>query len=141
MFRAVALFAGMVTVLAPTVLAQNTLCVFQQKQGHAADVDAGFDATLLVKELSPRMPATLGLNVVTISGFTGKEIEAEAQRRNCAWVVTLWREQMGEASPNYEGTLGGTQAKQGPGSQSHGEGRETRRRYSARLLAAQGGQP
>jgi hypothetical protein len=116
MFRVIALLAGISAVLAPTVLAQNaSLCVFQQKQGHSPDVDGGFDSSLLSKELGTRIPASLGLDLIPISGFTGKEIEGEAQRRNCTWVVTLWREQLGPDSPNFAGTLGGTQSSNSQG--------------------------
>jgi hypothetical protein len=59
----------------------------------------------------------MALAVVPISGFSAKEIEAEAQHRNCAWVVTLWRDQLGPESPNYGGTLGNTQQTTGKGSQ------------------------
>lgn len=118
MFRAVALLAGLSAFLAPTLLSENpTVCIFQQKQGRSAEVDAGFDSTTLTKELTAHMPATLTLNLVGISGFTGKEIDAEAQRRSCAWVITLWRDQLGPASPNYAGTLGGTQVTTGQGTQ------------------------
>jgi hypothetical protein len=118
MFRVIALLAGLSSVLAPALLAQNpTLCIFQQKQGHSAAVDGGFDSSLLVKELTPRFPATLALTIVPISGFTAKEIDAEAEHRNCTWVVTLWRDQLGPDSPNYGGTLGNTQQSTGMGSQ------------------------
>lgn len=120
MFRAIALLAGLSSVLAPTLLAQNPttqnplVCVFQQKQGHSADVDAGFDASTIAKQLTTRTPAP-ALDFVPISGFTAKEIEAEAQRRNCTWVATLWREELGPDSPNFAGTLGGTQTSASQG--------------------------
>ncbi|HVT96429.1 MAG TPA: hypothetical protein VHE33_02915 [Acidobacteriaceae bacterium] len=118
MFRVIALLAGLSSVVAPALLAQNqSLCVFQQKQGHSADVDAGFDSSLLTKELTAKIPAAMALSVVPISGFSSKEIEAEAQRRGCNWVVTLWRDQLGPDSPNYGGTLGNTQQTTGKGSQ------------------------
>ena len=50
-----------------------------------------------------------------VPGFNAKDIEAEAQRRNCAWVVTLWRQEVGPDTPNYGGSLGGTQATGGSG--------------------------
>jgi hypothetical protein len=109
MFRAIALLAGVSTILAPTLFAQNpTVCIFQQKQGHSAEVDSGFDASTIAKQLTTRTPAP-ALDFVPISGFSAKEIDAEAQRRNCTWVVTLWREELGPDSPNFAGTLGGTQ--------------------------------
>jgi hypothetical protein len=107
MFRVIAVLAGISTVLVPALRAQNpNVCVFQQKQGHSAEVDSGFDSTTLIKELITRTPA---LNAVGISGFTAKEIDAEAQRRNCAWVVTLERQELAGGTPNFGGTLGGTQ--------------------------------
>lgn len=109
MFRVIALFAGISALHATTLLAQDhTVCLFQQKQGRSAEVDAGFDSATLEKELTQQMPA-LAPNLVSISGFTAKEIDAEAQHRNCAWVVTLARQEMNAATPNFAGTLGGTQ--------------------------------
>lgn len=115
MFRFVVLLAGISAVLTPALAAQNpTICVFQQKQGHSANVDAGFDSSLLAKELIERTASgTPALSIVPISGFAAKEIDEEAQRRNCAWIVTLWRQQLGPSTPNYGGTLGGTQASGG----------------------------
>jgi len=112
MLRAVLVLAGTSALLAPTLAAQNPLlCVFQQKQGHAEDAAAGTDATALAKELVARTTAAgTALDIMPISGFGAKEIDAEAQHRNCAWVVTLWRQEVGPDTPNYGGTLGGTQA-------------------------------
>jgi len=117
MLRAVLVLAGTSALLAPTLAAQNPLlCVFQQKQGHAEDAAAGTDATALAKELVARTTAAgTALDIMPISGFGAKEIDAEAQHRNCAWVVTLWRQEVGPDTPNYGGTLGGTQASQGEG--------------------------
>jgi len=110
MFRVMALLAAFSALVAPNLLAQSsTLCVFQQKQGRSADVDAGFDSSLVTKELAARIPASLAMSLVSIPGFTAKEIDAEGQRRDCAWVVTMWRDELGAASPNFAGTLGGTQ--------------------------------
>ncbi len=110
MFRVIAFFAGVFALHATTLLAQNSaVCIFQQKQGRSAEVDAGFDSATLAKELTKQMPS-LAANVVQISGFTAKEIEGEAQRRNCAWTVTLSREDLNAATPNFAGNLGGTQA-------------------------------
>jgi hypothetical protein len=112
MTRALVAFLGISALFAPVLVAQkSTVCVFQQKQGRAANVDAGFDSGLLVKELLTRT----ALDVVSITGFTSKEIEAEAQRRQCAWVVTLWRQELAPDSPNYAGTLGGTQGTESGG--------------------------
>jgi hypothetical protein len=112
MFRALLVLAGTSAVLAPVLSAQNPLvCVFQQKQGHAPDAAAGTDATALAKELVARTTAAgTALDIMPVSGFTAKEIDAEAQRRNCAWVVTLWRQEIGPDTPNYAGTLNNTQA-------------------------------
>ncbi len=109
MFRVIALFAGLSALHATTLLAQDhSLCLFQQKQGHSAEVDAGFDSAALAKELTKQMPS-LAPSIVPISGFTAKEIEGEAQRRNCTWTVTLSRQDLNGATPNFAGNLGGTQ--------------------------------
>jgi hypothetical protein len=112
MVRALLVLAGTSAILAPALAAQNPLvCVFQQKQGHAQDAAAGTDATALAKELVARTTAAgTALDIMPISGFTVKEIDAEAQHRNCAWVVTLWRQEIGPDTPNYAGTLNNTQA-------------------------------
>jgi hypothetical protein len=117
MTRLFVVFAGTITLLAPALVAQNpTVCVFQQKQGHAADVDGGLDSSLVVKELTDRTSSgSPAFDIVPVTGFTAKEIDAEAQRRNCAWVVTLWRQELGPNTPDYAGTLGGTQASAGQG--------------------------
>lgn len=109
MFRAIALLAGVSTILAPTLFAQNPPSASSSRnKGHSAEIDAGADAGIIAKQLTTRTPAP-AFDVVPISGFTSKEIDAEAQRRNCTWVVTLWREELGPGSPNFAGTLGGTQ--------------------------------
>lgn len=115
MFRAIVLLAGICTIFAPTLFAQNpVVCVFQQKQGHGAAVDGGFDASAVAKELTTRTPAP-AFDVIPIAGFSAKEIDGEAQHRNCAWVVTVWREELGPDSPNFAGTLGGTQTSASQG--------------------------
>lgn len=118
MARFFVVFAGTVTLFAPALVAQNpTVCVFQQKQGHAANVDAGFDSSLVAQELTTRISSgTPAFDIVPVTGFTAKEIDAEAQRRKCAWVVTLWRQELGPNTPDYAGTLGGTQTSAGQGS-------------------------
>ena len=116
MFRVAVLFTGMAASFAPALLAQNqTVCIFQQKQGRVEAVDAGFDSNLLAKELATQLPA--GLNIVPVTGFIAKEIDAEARHRNCNWVVVLTREHMAPSTPNYGGTLGNTQQATGFGSQ------------------------
>jgi len=114
MFRVFAALA-ISGLFAPALVAQKPLvCVFQQKQGHTADVDAGLDSTTLAKELTARTSGGApALDILPVAGFSAKEIDAEADRRKCTWVVTLWRQQLGAATPNYGGTLGNTQASGG----------------------------
>lgn len=104
-------------LLGPALVAQNpSICVFQQKQGHAANVDAGFDSNLEAQELIARTSSGgPAFDIVPITGFGAKDIDAEAAHRNCAWVVTLWRQELGPNTPDYAGSLGGTQASAGQG--------------------------
>jgi hypothetical protein len=105
----------MSALFAPALVAQNpVVCVFQQKQGHAADVDDGMDSSLLGKELVARTSSgSPAFDIVPITGFTSKEIDAEAAHRNCAWIVTLWRQEVGPNTPDYGGSLNNSQASAG----------------------------
>ncbi|HZZ39533.1 MAG TPA: hypothetical protein VFE06_10395 [Acidobacteriaceae bacterium] len=106
MMRILFILAAASVTIAPSMIAQNpTVCVFQQKQKHTQDTDATAVATALTSHKASGGPT---FNFVPVSGFAAKEIDAEAQRRNCAWVLTLWREQSPPDTPNYAGTLGST---------------------------------
>jgi hypothetical protein len=112
--KAFLILAGAFAVLAPTLAAQNpVVCIFQQKQGKGDANASGPDGAELAKELVAH--AGTGFDILPVPGFNAKDIEAEAQRRNCAWVVTLWRQEVGPDTPNYGGSLGGTQATGGSG--------------------------
>ncbi|HEX4311196.1 MAG TPA: hypothetical protein VHZ25_14280 [Acidobacteriaceae bacterium] len=115
MTRAIAVLVAMSALFAPALVAQNsTVCVFQQKQGRAVDVDGGLDSSLLARELIARTSSgSPAFDILPITGFGPKEIDAEAQHRNCAWVVTVWRQEVGPNTPDYGGSLGNTQASAG----------------------------
>jgi hypothetical protein len=104
MTRTLLTFAAIMASLAPLATAQNpTVCVFQEKQHHTVDVDA----VGLANALTTRRAADkLAFDYVAIGGFSGKDIETQAQQRNCAWVVTLHRQPPPPDTPDYAGTLG-----------------------------------
>ena len=103
MTRSLLTLAAILASLAPHATAQNpTVCVFQQKQRHTLDVDA--------VNLSKALAAHKGgpaFDFVPLGGFASKDIDAEAQRHNCVWVITLQRQEPPPDTPNYAGTLGG----------------------------------
>ena len=113
MTRTLLTLAAILAALAPLAAAQNpTVCVFQEKQKHTQDVDA----VNLTKALTARQASEkLAFDYVPIGGFTSKQIEAEAQHRNCAWIVTLHREDAPPDTPNYAGTLGSSSVGGGAG--------------------------
>jgi hypothetical protein len=103
MTRTLLALAAILASLAPLAIAENpTVCIFQQKQRHTLDVDA----VNLAKSLSSQKGGP-AFDFVPIGGFAGKDIEAEAQHRNCAWNLTLQRQEPPPDTPNYAGTLGG----------------------------------
>ncbi len=120
MTRTLLILAAIAASLAPPILAQNpTVCVFQLKQHHTKDIDAVGLADTFNADKSPGKPA---LDFVTIAGFTAKEVAPEAQRRNCAWVVTLQRDPMPPDTPNYAGTLGSSGPDAGHVAAVNGQG-------------------
>jgi hypothetical protein len=110
-------FTAMVAMLAPGTFAQGvTVCVFQGKEAKGVNADVANDVTALAKELVPlTLPGGATLSVVPVTGVDPKTIDAEAKTRNCTDVVTIWRQSGIQDTPNYGGTLGGTQASQGTG--------------------------
>jgi hypothetical protein len=111
MMRTLLILAAASVASAPPMIAQNpSVCVFQQKQRHTKDTDAVAVANALTARKASGGPA---FDYVSVSGFTSKEIEAEAQRRNCTWVLTLWRQAPPPDTPNYAGTLGGSDSSAG----------------------------
>jgi hypothetical protein len=117
MNRMLLAFTAMVAMLAPSALAQGvTVCVFQGKDAKGVNADIANDVTALARELVPlTLPGGATLNVVPVTGVDPKTIDAEAKTRNCTDVVTIWRQAGIQDTPNYGGTLGGTQASQGSG--------------------------
>ena len=109
---------AMFAMLAPSALAQGvTVCVFQGKDAKGVNADIANDVTALSKELVPlTLPGGATLSVVPVTGVDPKAID-EAKTRNCTDVVTIWRQAGIQDTPNYAGTLGGTQASQGSANQ------------------------
>ncbi|MGA8109646.1 MAG: hypothetical protein WB974_09435 [Acidobacteriaceae bacterium] len=103
MVRNLLLCAGLAAFLAPALTAQNKVCAFQDKPGHIAHVSTS-DADALAGELNSRSVQAVGA-----AGVPKKDEDAAAQKQGCTWIVTLWREDLPADSPNYAGTLGGTQ--------------------------------
>ncbi|HEX4037365.1 MAG TPA: hypothetical protein VHX37_04840 [Acidobacteriaceae bacterium] len=103
MLRAVLACVGLAAFLAPALTAQNKVCVFQDKPGHIAHVSTS-DADALAGELNSR-----SIQAVSAVGIPKNQEDAEGQKQGCTWIVTLWRQDLPADSPNYGGTLGGTQ--------------------------------
>lgn len=115
MFRT---FLGCVVLalpLAPVAFAQGvTVCIFPAKEARGVNTAAPSDVTALAKELVLRtLPGGATLSVVPAADVAPKDIDAEAEHRNCTHVVTVWRMETMPDTPNYAGTLGGTQASNG----------------------------
>ncbi|HEX4068161.1 MAG TPA: hypothetical protein VHZ09_19230 [Acidobacteriaceae bacterium] len=104
MFRGLLVCAGLTAFLAPALTAQNTVCVFQSKQDHAATATDS-DANEIAGKLN-----THSLQTVSVLNVAKDQEDAEAQKRGCTWIVTLWRQELLADTPNYAGTLGGTQS-------------------------------
>jgi len=104
MFRGLLFCAGLATFLAPALTAQNTICVFQAKQGPGIR-GAPSDADGLLSELNTR-----SLQAVAVVGIPKNRDDAEAQKRNCSWIISVWRQELAADTPNYGGSLGGTQS-------------------------------
>lgn len=102
MTRTLLVLAAILASLAPLATAQNPkVCVFQQKQRHSLDVDA----VNLSKSLAAQKGGS-AFDFLPFGGYAAKDIAAEAQQRNCAWTITLQRQQPPPDTPNYAGTLG-----------------------------------
>jgi hypothetical protein len=99
MFRGLLVCAGLTAFLAPALTAQNSVCVFQNKQGHAAKVTDS-DADEMARELN-----THSLQALGVVGISKDQEDAEAQKRSCAWIVTVWRQDLPADTPNYGGSL------------------------------------
>jgi len=119
MNRMLLAFTAMLAMLAPSALAQGvTVCVFQGKDARGVNADIANDVTAMAKELVPRtLAGGATLSVVPVTGVDPKTIDAEAKTRNCTDVVTIWRQEGIQDTPNYGGTLGGTQGSSGTGNQ------------------------
>jgi hypothetical protein len=111
--RSLVVCAGLVAFLAPALGAQTKVCAFQEKPGHAAKVTDS-DADALARELNAH-----SIQTEAAVGVAKKDQDAEAQKRGCTWVVTLWRQALAPDSPNYAGSLAGN-AQQGSASEVMG---------------------
>ena len=95
--------AGLTTFCAPVLIAQNgTVCIFQAKKGHSAHVTDS-DADAIARELNAH-----SLQAIAVVGIAKDQEDAEAQKRGCGWIVTLWRQELAADTPNYAGSLGGS---------------------------------
>lgn len=104
MTRTLFALAAILASLAPLATAQNpTVCIFQEKQKHTVDVDAVNLANALTTR---RASDNLAFDYLALGGYASKDIDAQAQHRTCAWVVTLHRQDAPPDTPNYAGTLG-----------------------------------
>jgi hypothetical protein len=110
MARSLLLATCILAFLAPTLIAQatTTVCLFPAKDARGVNTDTPKDVSTLAKELLA-LPASASFNVVPVTGVSPKEIDAEAAKRSCTDVVTVWRLEQTPDSPNYGGTLGSTQ--------------------------------
>jgi hypothetical protein len=146
MTRALLILAAIVASLAPPLTAQNpVLCVFQEKQRHHTQDDI---AAAMANELTDRTAyAGPAVDFIPISGFPAKAINAEAERRHCSWIVTLWREKSLPETPTFEGDIGAIKAPtsqtvatavQGPGSQDRDLLEYSMRRAGSHKLVTHG---
>jgi hypothetical protein len=102
MFRGLLVCAGLAAFCAPAVIAQNgSVCIFQAKKGHAANVTDS-DADAIARELNGH-----SVQAIAVVGIAKGEEDAEAQKRGCAWIVTLSRQDLPADTPNFAGSLGG----------------------------------
>jgi hypothetical protein len=101
MLRGLLVCAGLAAFVAPSLFAQNaSVCVFQEKAGHAAGTTDS-DADSLVRELDSH-----SLQAVAATGVSKGQEDAEAEKRSCSFIVTVWRSEVRADSPNYGGSLG-----------------------------------
>ncbi len=102
MARGLLVFIVLVAFFAPALGAQTKVCAFQDKPGHAAKVTDS-DADALARELNAH-----SIETVAAVGVSKKDADAEAQKRGCTWIVTLWRQELPPDTPLYAGSLGGS---------------------------------
>jgi len=112
MWRSVLACVGLVACFAPALNGQTKVCAFQDKPGHAANVSDS-DADALARELNGH-----SIETVAAVGVPKKDEDAEAQKRGCSWIVTLWRQDESPDSPVFAGSLG---AARGGDAQTMGE--------------------
>lgn len=106
--------AALASFLAPGLIAQSaTVCVFPAKEAHGVNTYVQDEVQALTVALQKNGGASI--QAVSVPGVDPKQIDAEAQHRSCSYVVTLWRQEIPPDSPNYAGTLGGSQASVGYG--------------------------
>ncbi|MFZ0632977.1 MAG: hypothetical protein WA374_17160 [Acidobacteriaceae bacterium] len=112
MWRGLLACVGLVACCAPALSGQTKVCAFQDKPGHAANVSDS-DADALARELNSH-----SIETVAAVGVSKKDEDAEAQKRGCTWIVTLWRQAESPDSPVFAGSLG---AARGGDAQTIGE--------------------
>jgi hypothetical protein len=101
MLRRLLICAASTLLIAPVLLAQqqSTVCIFQTKGGNQLDADSLADAL-----------GTHPLRTVIAAGIARKNEDAEAQKRDCSWIVVLRYQTLPADSPNLAGT-GDSQAE------------------------------
>lgn len=95
MLRRFLVRAGIALFLAPVLLAQHqsTVCVFETKGGNQLDADSMADAL-----------SSHSLTTVIAVGIAKRDEDAEAQKRHCSWLVSLWYQTLAADTPNLVGT-------------------------------------
>jgi len=110
--------AGILALLVPGAFAQGvTVCIFPAKELRGVNADSVLDVKALAKELVDRtLPGGATFDVVPVAGVGPKDIDAEAERRHCTDIVTTWRMELRPDTPNFAGTLRGSQQSESQGS-------------------------
>lgn len=105
MCRNLLVCVGLVAFIVPALSGQAKVCAFQDKPGHAANVSDS-DADALARELNGH-----SIETVAATGVSKKDEDAEAQKRGCTWIVSLWRQDASPDSPVFAGSTGGSDAR------------------------------
>ena len=96
MFRKVLLYAAVIALFAPTLLAQGvTVCVFQGKEPHNLATQYASDIQNVVTELTGKtLPNGASIQAIAVPDVSPKDQDAAAQSHQCGYVVSVWREEI-----------------------------------------------
>jgi hypothetical protein len=107
MSRRVLLYAALIALFAPPLLAQGvTVCVFQGKESHDIAAQYASDIQNVAAELSGKtLPNGATIQAIAVPGAEPKQEDDAARSHHCGYIITVRRSEILAAPAGFSGNL------------------------------------